>query len=483
MFKTTILCLLFTLFAASAPLTLAQSAGDRLQLPSFGDASGGLVSPAMEYELGQKIVRRYRGGLPTSNDPFLEDYLLQLLQRMAFSSELEDKRLELLVLDNPNLNAFAAPGGIIGVNTGTLLIARTEQQLASILAHELAHLSQRHFARRVQQNQNTTLASYAAILAGILVTAASGSDAGLAMIPAIQAGAIDRSLRFSRQMEQEADRVGMETLTRAGFDAQAMPEMFEQMLRLARFRSKVPEFLLTHPITESRIADSSSRAARYPRRTAQEDKDYQLMRARAILHHEASPQLAVRRFTNELTGSNLPRGAARYGLVLALTKAGRLDEADKELETLHAQLDHPVALTIAAADILAARQKLPEALKLLEKQLRLQPRNHPLNIRSAELLMEAGQYDRGQALLQEHVKRHPGNVYAWYLLAEINGLAGRILDVHRARSEYFILNGMYDKAEIQLRNALRLTDKEDIRGNATLEQRLMDVRRMKQDDI
>lgn len=475
---------LSVLLGSASWLTHASAAPTELQLPSFGEASAGLISPSEEYELGQKLIRRYRGGLPTSTDPFIEGYLRQLVQKMAYASDLSDKRFDLLVLDNPTLNAFAAPGGIVGVNTGALLVAQTEQQLASIIAHELAHLSQRHYARRLQQQQTTSMASYAAILAGILVAAASNSDSGYAVLPAIQAAAIEKSLRFSRQMEQEADRIGMDTLTRAGYDAEGMPEMFEQMLKLARFRSKVPEFLLTHPITESRISDSASRAARYPKRApAPVSEQYQLMRARVMLHHESSPQVAVKRFTEELNGRNLSPVAARYGLVLAKTQAGQLEDARKELAILRQQLSDEAVLAVAEADIAAAEQKYDIALATLRTALADRPNSHPLNVRYAELLMAAGQYSLGESVLQAHVKRHPDNAYVWYLLAEVHGLAGHILEVHKARAEYFILNGIYDKAEIQLRNALRLLKEGDRQDKARIEQRLLDVRRFKEEDI
>ena len=462
-----------------SPVAMTSAATDRLQLPSLGEASAGLVSPDQEYELGQIILRYYRASFPTSQDPFFEDYLARLLQQLVNHSDLQDKRLELLVIDNPNLNAFAAPGGIVGVNTGTFLVAGSEHHLASILAHELAHLSQRHYARQLQNSKTTSLVSAAALLAGILIASTSGSDGAIAALPAIQAGAIESSLRFNRHMEREADRLGMTTLVRANFDPYAMPEMFESMLKTTRFRSRVPEFLMSHPVTESRISDSMSRAARYPRRQAPLDVEYQLLRARAIMQFEGNPQGAAKRFQAELTGSNLPVDAARYGLVMALTAAGDIERAEKELETLEKSIRHPVILTVARADLQSKQGKLPEAVATVKAALGTQPNNHPLNVRYAELLMESGQYDTCEAVLQQHVKRQPKNSYVWYLLAEVHGLAGNILDVHKARAEYFLLLGLYDKAEIQLRNALRMINKKDFQDRARIEQRLLDVKRLK----
>lgn len=463
------------------PFCIAQSTSSELQLPSLGENSAGLISPSEEYALGQELIRLYRASLPTSQDPFIESYLVELLQRVSTYSELQDKRLELIVLDSPSLNAFAAPGGIVGVNTGTFLTAQNEHQLASILAHELAHLSQRHYARRLQQEKATSTIGLAALLASLMVVAAGNSDAGMAAIPAIQAAAIESSLRFSRDMEIEADRIGMQNLVYSGFDPYAMPGMFEQMLKTTRYRSKVPEFLLTHPVTESRIADSASRAQKFPQKHVDYDKNYQLMRARVMMRFESSPAQAVKRFVNEIdVYQTMSPLTAHYGLVLARIQAGDVEGAREALKRLNALTDNPVVLAVAEADIAAKEQNWDSATASLRTALARQPNNHPLNVRLAEILMEAGRYPQCEAVLMEHVKRHPNNAYVWYLLAEVHGLAGHILDVHKARAEYFILKGIYGKAEIQLRNALRLIDEKDFQARAKIEQRLMDVRKLQE---
>lgn len=469
---------------ALASLLLASplgTANSNIQLPALGENSAGLISLADEYELGQQLIKRYRASIPTSRDPFIEEYLKKLLQQIVTHSDLVDKRLELIVLENPSLNAFAAPGGIVGVNTGTFLSAENEQQLASILAHEIAHLSQRHYARRLQQNKTTYAVSLAALLASIMVAASGNSDVGIAAIPAIQAASIDSSLRFSRSMEQEADRIGMQTLIRGGFDPYAMPSMFEQMLRGTRYRTKVPEFLLTHPVTESRIADSMARARKHPQNQVAFDESFQLIRARVMLHYENNSAYAVRRFKEELDNyRTLPAPAAHYGYVMALTRNGDLKAARAALPAMKQHVNNGAAVAIAEADIEAAAQNYGQATKILSDALQTRPTSHPLNVRLAEVLMAAGEYQRCEELLMNHVQRQPNNAYVWYLLAEVHGLAGNILQVHRARAEYFILIGIYNKAEIQLRNAIKLTDSKDFQAQARLEQRLLDVKKMQQ---
>jgi predicted Zn-dependent protease len=451
------------------------------RLPDLGGGGSSIVSPNEERELGTAWLRLYRAHVPTSTDPFIQAYLEQLLQRLSVHADLNHRDLELVVVNSPALNAFAVPGGIIGVNTGLFLHAQNEQQLSSVLAHELAHLSQRHYARGLERQKNAMLPNMAALLAGLVIAATAGGDAGMAAIAATQAGALDQQLRFSRQMEQEADRLGMGIMAKAGMDPYAMGDMFEAMLRSTRFSRRPPEFLMSHPVTESRISDARLRAERYPRREQQEmDLMFHLVRARIVLAHENNPQQAVRRFMDEMEGSVFPAEAARYGLVLALTKTHELERARETLQPLLESSPHNSAYITAAADIEAAEERFDKALPLLHSALERTPDSHPLNVRYAEMLMTAGRYGLGESVLEKHVKRRPGDPYLWYLLAETHGLAGHILQVHTARAEYFVLVGLFDKAEIQLKNALARVEESDTRKRAELNERLKEVRDLKE---
>lgn len=449
-----------------------------VEVPVLGDASSAVISPQEEYELGQQVLKAYRSQMPTSSDPIIYNYLEELISDIAAYSELDNKSFDLLVIESPEINAFAAPGRVIGVNTGVFLTAESEDQLAAIISHELAHLSQRHIARQMIAQKNATLPTLAGMLAGIILAAAGGGDAGMAAITATQAAALDSRLRFSRSFEQEADRVGIQTLAESGRDPEAAGEMFEVMLRQQRYARRPPEFLSTHPVTESRIADARSRAMRYPDKDYQQSLDFYLVAARVKLKYATTPQQAVKRFRSELEGQSLSPEASRYGLVLALTKAGQTEEARKALAPLLEDKPDKVVYQLAEAAIDSREKNYRPALNQLNRLLKSYPNSHAVNIQFAETLMEAGEYEFGQELLERYVRLRPEQAYAWYLLAEINGLAGDILDVHRARAEYFILNGVYDRAERQLRNALRMSENE--RTTALLEQRLMDVQEMRQ---
>lgn len=454
------LALSISLALAANPISAQKK---EIQLPSLGDATSGIVSPQQEYKLGQAWARSFRAQVPTSVDAQLADYTEKLMTKLAEHSELQSKQLDIIMVENPTLNAFAVPGGVVGVHTGLFNYAQSEGQMAAVLAHELAHLSQRHFARGVEQQQRNTLPMLAALMTSLVIAATTSGDAGLAALSATQAAAIDAKLRFSRQNEQEADRIGIQTMAAAGLDPHQAPEMFEQMLKATQFSRRPPEFLLTHPVTEKRIADTRNRARRYVERPLPPSLDFHLMRSRVRLALSETPSQASKAFASELEGHSLLPEASRYGLLLSYIELKQFKKAQEQLDILlEGNPDH-ISYIIAKADLAAASGNYDGALMDLRLALKKNPHNHPISVRLAELYMESGQYHRGEQLLVKHSRQRPTDTYVWYLLAEIHGLTGDILNLHQARAEYFILNGIYDKALHHLKLAQKMA-----RGNYRL---------------
>ncbi len=452
-----------------------------LKLPNLGDASTSLFSAEYEYQLGRAWLQIFRGQVPLVNDPLLFSYLEDLVFRLVNHSELKDRRVDIVVVDNPTINAFAVPGGVIGIHNGLLMHAQSEDELATVIAHEIAHLSQRHFSRRVEfqkQQQPLTLAS---MLAGFVLMATVGGDVGMAALSAAQAAAQDSALRYSRSNEAEADRIGMQTLVKAGMDPHAAPSMFERMLQISRYAigNRVPEFLRTHPLSENRIADTRNRARQYPKRIQQVDLTYQLMRARVLNQLSDTPEQAIARFRTDLEGSPRSPEASRYGLVVALTNAGRTDEAALMLDPLWSRDRDRLEYIIADSEIDIARNAPEQAAQKLKRHLLNSPGNHALVMTYARALMSAGEPHVAEAVLVEQSKRRPNDPHLWYLLAEVQGLAGNITGLHQSRAEYFILNGILDEAEKQLRYALR-TAEDNYTVSARINQRLRDVSDMRE---
>lgn len=423
-------------------------------LPSLGDASSSIVSPEQEHQLGRAWLSILRGQVDQLSDPQLKDYVETGVYRLAETSQLQDRRLEFVLLNSPQLNAFAAPGGIIGVNGGLFLYAQTEAEYASVLAHELAHLSQRHFARGIEAQQRMQVPVMAAMLAGIVAAAAGAGDAGIATIMGAQAAAIQEQRRFSRQNEQEADRIGLLNLEQAGYDPRAMPSMFERLMRQYRYDRKPPEFLLTHPVSESRIADTRNRAEQYQAGGVEDSLRYQLMRARVQLIFEETPGIAAKRFRAMLE-ENPQLDAARYGLAIAQTKGGQLNEARKALEQLLAKAPNDITYNLAMVDLDITNNRLGDASQRVERLRGLYPNNYPLDQARIDLMLKQNQAKEAGQAINELLKARPHDPDVWYQVAEIRGLAGNIIGLHQARAEFFALVGDYDQALSQLDLAKR----------------------------
>lgn len=452
---------------------------DKLQIPDLGGASNTLFSRQQEHLLGRAWLRGFRSQAQIYNDPLLEDYLFNLTYKLTSHSELKDRRIELVVVDNPRLNAFAVPGGIIGVHNGLILAAQSENELASVLAHEIAHLSQRHYARSVEEAKSKSLPNLAALLAGIAIAATAGGDAGIAAITAAQAANLQSRLRYSRLHETEADRVGLQTLVDSGMDPHAVPKMFERMQSQARYAGERYEFLQTHPITEKRISDSRSRARSYPKSVQTDNLGYQLMQARVRTHFSKTAQQAKDYFVAQMKKSRTNTESNRYGLVLALQALGHWQEASKKLKPLIEKDANRISYILADTDNLIGMGKIAQALDRLSDSLALNTHNNPLTLRYAEVLTLSNQAKAAEKLLISHSKVYPNNPQVWYLLAETHGLAGNIVGVHRARAEYFLLNGAFGQARKQLGYALPMVVKDSV-TTAKITAKLKEIRNHEQ---
>ena len=476
---------LLTRLLLGAVLLCAAAAGAAPQLPDLGPPAGSL-SAEETYQLGRNWLRTFRARAPILNDPLLQDYLYHLSYRLAEHGRLEDKRLEIVVVDNPELNAFAVPGGVIGVHSGLLLHARNEAELAGVLGHELAHLQQKHFERRLEQARRQTLPTLTGLLAGVLLAASSNGEAALAVLYSTQAAALESLLRYSREHELEADRFGMEILVAAGMDPVAMPGMFERMQAQFRYRSRPPEFLLTHPVTERRIAEARSLARKYreQKRAGQSgrphwDPDYYyLMQARVRSMLTTDPE--VLKQVGKLAQTDSASVSERYGYTLTLAAAGQTKEAETIIRRLLRENRPHIPFVVTAAEIAAQDKRHEEALALLQKHRQLHPDNYPLDAAAAKIMIDAGSPLEAAKILQRQLVRQPANAFLWQLLSEARGLAGDVIGVHMASAEHLVLNNRLPEAERQLSYALKLV-KGDPQKALQLRQRLGEIREMRKE--
>ncbi|MGM0449942.1 MAG: M48 family metalloprotease [Pseudomonadota bacterium] len=447
------------------------------ELPAIG--SGGLIAGQQERAIGRQVLTQIQRSAPLVSDPMLQEYFEDTLHRMIPHAPLQDRDITPLIINDPSLNAFAVPGNIIGIHTGLFRTAESEHEFAGVIAHEIAHLSQRHYARRLEQQERSTPLTIAGMLAGLILTAATGSEAGIAAMAGTQALAIDQMLRHSRAHEQEADRLGIEIMAEAGYDPAGMPSMFERMLSQARLQgNRPPEYLSTHPLTESRVSDTRSRVSEFRDQEHYDERlAYHLIRNRVRLHHGENPEAFITRFRNAREeNSGLQADAARHGLAAALIAADQAEDAIPHLETLLDEYEGDIFLVAELARALTESGEPGEAAELLDRHLKRHPGNLTLTRNLADTRMELDEPEAAARLYEQLTRDYGTDATLWNDLSDAAGRAGNLIEVHRARGERLLLLGDPEAAVRQFRQALERAPSNHTR-KALLRDRLEEANR------
>jgi predicted Zn-dependent protease len=438
---------------------------NQLVLPELGDRVSGAVSSFEEKAIGKEFLKQIYFQAPLISDPLIKEYTELLIYRLSEYSEVKDRQFNILIIDDNSLNAFAAPGGIIGVNGGLFLNADNEGQFASVMAHELAHLSQRHFARNILSTQDRSLASSLTMISSIALAILSNNPNAMAVGPALLQ---TQSLRYSRLFEKEADRVGFGNLVRAGYNPKSMGEMFENMNNLRRLAGETPpEFLLTHPLSSSRISDALNAAEGMSEDGTKKDSlEYSLIRARLKVFYEKIPLQSVQYF-QALVNEN-PSDANLYGLALALSTNNQSEESIKYINTLINKYPKNLFLNTSKVEILTEGKNYKDALFVATTFLEIAPKNYPLTIAKSKLLLEMGEYFESEEIIRDQLLRRNEDPQLWLLLSEIQRNSKNIIGYHQSRAEYFLLLGQNEEALSQLEFALSLT-----KNNFQVSERIM----------
>lgn len=451
-------------------------------LPSLGDSLSAIISPEQEYQLGRAWLRSLRGQTSIINDPLLNDYITHLSYQIATESELERPDLEVVLINSTEINAFAAPGGILGMNAGLIMQADSEDELAAVLAHELAHLSQRHFARNLEKAKRNQWTTWAALLTSVALVASGSTDSGLAALATTQAASIQSQLKFSRQNEREADRVGMQTLAKLERDPSAMPKFFERLYKATQFYGDAPpEFLLTHPVTETRISDSMNRAQNLPKHPRTDSLQFALMKARLQASFAQDKFNNPQHFKTALqtADTDIEKQAARYGWSRALLKLHRYPEALTTLASLTKSDPSNITYAITQAEILISQGEYAKAKQYLSKMTALHPNNFPLSIYLAQIALKLEDGEYAKTILEKLLLSDRDNAQVWRLLSEAYGMTGNIIGVHEARAEVFFLHSREEQAILQLQYALKLVRK-NFPLKSRIELRLKEMNAQKQ---
>ncbi len=445
--------LLFVLFFSP----LFHSVVDEDPLPSLGDYSSASISLSGEYNMGRLWLAMYRGSTKEHSDPLMRTYLEDLIYRLSETSEVRDRRFEFIILEDKTINAFAAPGGIIGINLGMFLNTQKEGELASVMCHELAHLSQRHFAR--SQNRNSPLANALMILGSIAVAAASRNPEAILIAPAAMQ---QMSINYTRSNEKEADRIGFNNLVKAGFNPDDMTMMFQRMQdKYQNEDSEQFSYLMTHPLPSERLTDMRIRADSLEKASKdnyRDNLDFYFMQKRAEVWAEKDTEKLVIKYKKDSKSQiNNTSLAAKYGLSLALKQTNNFEEGFSILRELIREIPNNLVLESSLMELHVAAENYYEAISLGKNILEIHDNNYAASILLADAYIEDGQSEVAEKLLKDLAKERQTDPNIWYKLAEAQGLSGNILELHRSRAEFFILTGRHDAAVFQLKEALSLS--------------------------
>ncbi len=429
-----------------------------LDIPDLGSGVG-LISRQQESQIGEKVLREVRLQLPVLQDAWLEEEVNQIFSGIYSQTGL-GQPIALVIVREPQINAFAVPGGLFAINAGLLTSARNMDEIAGVMAHEIAHVTQRHYSRSKEAFKGQGLLSLAGLLAGIAV-ATQAPDAGAAMMIGTQAAMLDKQLSYSRDQEREADRVGMQYMSIAGYDPNSMADFFELMHRSSAQLSYLPDFWLTHPLSSERMSEARLRARQYQVKkpnSLEKQKKFELIRWRvAVLSGYANitqlKSLASRNF------------AAALALAAHYIQQSQFDEAKKLLDQIQPDEISANLYYLTLADWYKAQKQYQHALDTVLPYYNIAPENRALALQVADIYILNKQADQANLLLNRLSSRYPRDVAVWQALQRAENLRLtsplRAINVLRYRAEVQFWSGYEEDAIKSLLHAQRLAKDQD----------------------
>ena len=443
--------------AAGAPPAWGQPMG----LPSMGAVSSAELSPAVERTLGQAIMEQGRQDPTYVDDLDVNQYLTALGRRLAaHAPQALAQDITVFAVRDPSINAFALPGGYIGVHSGLVVGAQSESELASVLAHEIGHVMQRHIARGIAQQSQGTGIMVASLIGALLAALAGQGDLAMGVATFGQAAAIDRQLGFSRGAEQEADRAGLQMMRQAGFDPQGMLAMFRRLMNASRLNEGTGGgYASTHPLSIQRLSDIENRIEGQPSAAVKPDPEFWFVRTRLALI-QARDHADRQRLRQTLHGEARDLRGQRQAA--ALFGLASLDQEDGDLAGARAQLERAQAAGAAPqldmlAIRLAAAQGLTAAVDVSATAWKRWPHSQGVAEARAHALQKAGQDKAAAVFLQAAVEQWPDTPEFQKLLAASLQRLGREVEAHEAMASYFEQTGALPTAVEHLRQARTLS--------------------------
>ena len=470
--KATKILLACVLFAV--PAAIGQN------LPDLGDVSQSEMTALQERRLGESIMLEVRADPSYSEDTEITDYLNSIGNKLVGASADSRQEFNFFLMMDSQVNAFALPGGFVGINSGLMLTAQSESELAGVMSHEIGHVVQRHFARMLSAQKDTQLMALAGLAIAILASRSSSQVSQAAMIGS-QAGSIQSSLNFTRANEQEADRVGFQILEKAGFDPAAMALFFGRMLNATRFyQTTAPAYLRSHPLTTTRISDMQNRMQNLQYKQVPDSLEFQLMRAK-LRATQDTPAESVKFFEESLKERKyLSEVASRFGLVEALARARDYVRAARELKILRAALPPHPAIESLSARLLAATGDITGSLRAYREALRNFPGYRALIYNYAESLLRINQPQEALKLIDSRLSNAVADYKLYQLQARAYAALNKVMQQHRALAEANYRLGNIRAAIEQLLLAQRAGDG-DFYLQSSVDARLRELRALDND--
>lgn len=424
------------------------------ELPDLGNGATTVLSSTQEYELGYSIMKELQAHSMISQDFIVSEYLQGIGYRLVATQGQTQNPFYFFTVKDKTINAFALPGGFIGVNTGLILATEAEGELAGVIAHEVGHVQQKHIARMYEHMGRLRLSTIAGMIASVLI-ATQNPEAGSGAMAATLANSQQKLINFTREHEKEADYVGINSLAKGGFDPMGMPAFFHRMYQDTRYYSNhIPEYLMTHPLTESRLMTAQNRAKDFPYKQIADSLQYHLIYARVLVHSFSSAQEAVNYLAKVLKRGNYrSRLGTLYGYALALLEAGKPLEAKPYLDELLQASPNQVLFQMAYAQFEMNTAQPHNALARLNDTLNNHPGNFPLTFMYSEWLIKYQQPDKAIQILSQQVLRKPVHAQLWDLLSIAYAQANQPVKAHCAQAQYLKLQGDFTGAMTQLRLA------------------------------
>ena len=419
-----------------------------IELPLIGDRLSGAVSETEEEILGRQFLRDLKRETDILYDPIVQEWTELFIYKIGEKSKVSNKTFEVLLIRDNNLNAFAAPGGIIGVNAGLFKYADNEAQYASVVAHELAHLSQRHFARQILESSDRSNASLATVLASIVVAVATQAPAAVIGAQGLLAS---QRLRFSRLYETEADREGFITLQNSGYDTSEMAEMFKNMQELRRLSGDTPpEFLLTHPVTTRRITESRERARENPQDGTIDSFNFKLIKNR--VKYLMTDNLSIRAFEKEIGDTD----DDKYFRALIEMKKLNFSKSIEILNGLAEKYPDNLIIKTTIAEVYTESGNVRKSKDYTKKLLLVSLGNYPLSYNLANAFIQEEDYVAAEGVLEDIKFYRPVDINLLRDLSEVQKLSNNMLGYHLTNSEFLFYSGRYEEALMDLQEARRI---------------------------